>query len=220
MALQQTNNQDNTVQEVDAAISRSEQFVEKNRNNIMYVLLGIVVLVAAVWGWNKLSANSNEKAQDMIWESELLFGEGQYEQALEGFEAVIDEYGSTKAGNMAKAYAGLCQKNLGHYDEAIQWLNDFSGSDEVVTPAVLAALGDCYVDKEPADNVRGAELFEKAAKAANNAQFTPLFLKKAGLAYEAAGDKKKAVAMYQAIKESWAETPLAQNIDKYIERVK
>ena len=215
-----TKNVDNTVQEVDAALSKTEQFVEKNKNIIMYALAGIIVVVAAVWGWNKISESNNEKAQEEIWASQLLFEQGQYEQALEGFEALIDEYGSTKAGNLAKAYAGLCNKELGNYDKAIDLLKEFSGNDNVIAPAVLAAQGDCYVNQENADNKKAAELFEKAAKAADNAQFSPLYLKKAGLAYEAAGDNAAALKAYQAIKDNWAETMSAQTIDKYIERVK
>lgn len=215
-----TKNVDNTVQEVDAALSKTEQFVEKNKNMIMYALIGVIVIVAAVWGWNKLSASNNEKAQDEIWASQLLFEQGQYEQALEGFEALISEYGSTKAGNLAKAYAGLCNKELGNYEEAIKQLKDFSGNDNVIAPAVLAAQGDCLVNQENADNKKAAELFEKAAKAADNAQFSPLYLKKAGLAYEAAGDNASALKAYQSIKDNWGETLSAQTIDKYIERVK
>lgn len=220
MANNNTKNVDNTVQEVDAAISKSEQFVENNKNIIMYALIGIIVIVAAVWGWNKLSASNNEKAQDEIWTSQLLFEQGQYEQALEGFEALISEYGSTKSGNLAKAYAGLCNKELGNYAKAIEQLKDFSGNDNVLAPAVLAAQGDCLVNQENPDNKKAAELFEKAAKAADNAQFSPLYLKKAGLAYEAAGDNAAALKAYQSIKDNWAETMSAQTIDKYIERVK
>lgn len=208
--------------EVDVAMSKSEKFLAdtNNQKNILLACVAIVLVVAAVWGWNMYSDSKNTDAQDAIWESELLFDQAQYQQALEGFEAVIDEYGSTKAGNMAKAYAGLCQKNLGNYSEAIELLKDFSGNDNVVAPAILCALGDCYVNMENADNKKAAETFEKAAKAADNAQYTPLYLKKAGLAYEAAGDNAAALKVYEAIKNNWAETATAQPIDKYIERVK
>ena len=215
-----TKNVDNTVEEVEIALTKAEMFVEKNKYKIMYALIGIIAVVAIVWGWNKYTTTQNENAQDEIWASQMLFEQGQYEQALEGFEAVISEYGSTKAGNLAKAYAGLCNKELGNYADAISLLKDFSGNDNVLAPAVLAAQGDCYVNQENPDNKKAAELFEKAAKAADNAQFSPLYLKKAGLAYEAAGDNTAAAKAYQAIKDNWAETMSAQTIDKYIERVK
>lgn len=213
-------NVEETLLEVDVALTKTEMFIEKYKKHIMYGLAGVIAIVAIVWGWNKYTVTQNENAQEAIWSSQLLFEQGQYEQALEGFEAVISDFGSTKAGNVAKAYAGLCNKELGNYAEAIELLKDFSGNDNVLAPAVLAAQGDCIVNQENADNKKAAELFEKAAKAADNAQFSPLYLKKAGLAYEAAGDNAAALKAYQTIKDNWAETMSAQTIDKYIERVK
>lgn len=206
--------------ELDVQINKGEEFVQKNQKLIFGVCAAIVVAVAAIWGWNKLSDSKNASAQNEMWEAQALFDQGQYEQALAGFEAVADEYGSTKAGNLAKAYAGLCQKNLGNFDEAVKLLNDYDGNDNVVAPAILSAMGDCLVNMENADNKKAADTFMKAAKAADNAQYSPIYLKKAGLAYEAAGDKESAAKAYQAIKDNWAETALAQTIDKYIERVK
>lgn len=217
---QNTKPVDNTVQEVDEAISKSEQFIEKNRNNIIYVMLAIVVLVVAVWGWNALSNSNNAKAQNEIYPSQFLFEQGDFQNAVEGFEAIIDEYGSTKAGNVARLYAGLCYKELGQYDKAESYLNDFNANDAVMAPSALIALGNCYVDQENPDYKKAATTFEKAANAANNAIYTPLALKKAGLAYEAAGDNAAALKAYEQIKNNWAETATAATIDKYIARVK
>lgn len=214
------NNEDNTLQEVDIAISKTELFIEEHIKQIMSICIAIIVIVAAVWGWNAYKTSQNNKAQDAIYNAQFLFEQGQYEQALEGFEAVIADYGSSTTGNLAKAYAGICNKELGNYAEAISLLKDYSGSDAILAPAVLSALGDCLVNQENADNKGAATYFEKAAKAADNAQYSPLFLKKAGLAYEAAGDNASAAKAYQAIKDNWAETSVAQSIDKYIERVK
>ena len=207
---------------IDQPISKIEEALQKKENQkmIIYGIIAIILFVAIIFGWRWMSQRNNENAQNEIWKSELLFDQGQYEQALEGFEAVIEEYGSTRAGNTAKAYAGLCSKNLGNYEDAIKFLQDFDGNDNVIAPAILSALGDCYVDKENPDYSKAAQTFEQAAKAANNAQYSPLFLRKAGLAYEAAGDLKNALKTYQNIKDNWAETSIAQSIDKYIERVK
>lgn len=210
---------DATVQNVDEALSKSEQFVEKNKSIITYCLIGIIVIVAAVWGWNAYSNSQNQKAQEEIWSAQYLFEAGDYQQALEAFEAVIDQYGSTKTGNLAKAYAGLCNKELGNYEEAISLLKKYSGSDAVVAPAVTAAIGDCQVNSETPDYKEAARNFEAAAKASNSAEYTPLYLKKAGLAYEKAGDNASALKAYQAIKDNWRETTVGQSIDKYIVRV-
>ena len=207
---------------IDQPISKIEEALQKKENQkmIIYGIIAIILFVAIIFGWRWMSQRNNENAQNEFWKSELLFDQGQYEQALEGFEAVIEEYGSTRAGNTAKAYAGLCSKNLGNYEDAIKFLQDFDGNDNVIAPAILSALGHCYVDKENPDYSKAAQTFEQAAKAANNAQYSPLFLRKAGLAYEAASDQKNALKTYQNIKDNWAETSIAQSIDKYVERVK
>ncbi|MBO4753719.1 MAG: tetratricopeptide repeat protein [Bacteroidales bacterium] len=207
---------------IDQPLSKTEEFLgqKENQKKIVYFFIALIIIVAIIFGWRWMNQRNNEKAQNEIWNSELLFDQGQYEQALDGFEAVVEEYGSTRAGNTAKAYAGLCHKNLGNYEDAIKYLQDFDGNDNVIAPAILSALGDCYVDKENPDYDKAAQTFEQAAKAANNALYSPLFLRKAGLAYEEAGDTKNALKVYQSVKDNWAETSIAQSIDKYIERVK
>ena len=99
---------------IDQPLSKTEQFLQEkdNQKKIVYGFIALILIVAVIFGWRWMSQRNNEKAQNEIWSSELLFDQGQYEQALEGFEAVIEEFGSTRAGNTAKAYAGLCQKNI------------------------------------------------------------------------------------------------------------
>jgi tetratricopeptide (TPR) repeat protein len=217
MAQNAKNKADQTVNDVDVAISKTEAFVENNKKRFFWgaIIIVAVVLVVSLWNWYNTGRNS--KAQDEIYTAQFLFEAGKYDEALASFEEVIDSYGSTKTGNLAKAYAGLCNKELKNYDEAINYLKQFSGSDMIIAPAIEAALGDCYVET---DNFADAvKCFEKAAAATNNEAFSPLYLKKAGLAYEAMGDKAGALKAYTAIKESWLQTAIGQEIDKYIYRV-
>lgn len=217
MAQNSNKNVDKTVEEVDAAISKTEAFIDKNKKNLLYGAIALVAVVAIVslWGW--YNNGQDEKAQDEMYAAQFLFDEKNYEEALVAFEDVIDNYGSTASGNLAKAYAGLCNKELKNYEAAIGYLKSYSGSDMMIAPAIESALGDCYV--ETGDYANGAKCFEKAASAANNEAFSPLYLKKAGLAYEKMGDKAAAAKVYITIKESWLQTAIGQEVDKYIYRV-
>ncbi len=58
---------------------------------------------------------------------------------------MINEYGSTKAGNLAKIYAGVSYANLGQYDKALSYLKDFSGKDAMLSQLVNGAIGDCLI---------------------------------------------------------------------------
>ena len=61
----------------------------------------------------------------------------------EGFEAIIDQYGSTSAGNLAKAYAGICYFKMGDNEKALGLLKSFSGSDDMISPDITGLNGDC-----------------------------------------------------------------------------
>lgn len=201
-------------------VSKTDEFVEKNWKNVLYALVAVVVVLVACFGISKCSDSKNDAANqsEAYYQAQFDFEAGNYAAALENFESVISEFGSTKAGNLCKAYAGLCQMNLGDIDAAISYLKDFDGNDANIAPAILSALGDCYVAKEAYSDA--AKTFEKAASKANNPQFSPLYLKKAGLAYEKANDNSKALKAYEAIKNDYADSELASSIDKYIIRVK
>lgn len=208
-------------EEIQASKS-AEQLVADNGKKILMVCAAIVLVVAGVVGFRSCNASQDEKASqsEALYQAQFDFEAGNYSAALENFESVINEFGSTKSGNLAKAYAGLCQKQLGDLNAAISYLKEYDGNDKVVAPAILSALGDCYVEIENPDYASAAKAFEKAASSADNAQFSPLYLRKAGLAYEAMGDNAKALKVYETIKNKYPNSEQANSVDKYIIRVK
>jgi tetratricopeptide (TPR) repeat protein len=62
--------------------------------------------------------------------------------------------------------------------------------------------------------------FEKAANKNKNDFTSSIYLKKAGLAYEALQNYKKAVAAYEKIKKLYPNSDEARDIDKYIQAAK
>jgi len=211
---------------VQEVLSKSEQFVEKYKKQI---LIGVAVVVIAVSGG--LAFNyaymkpKEEQAKAAIFKGEMYFQQDSFKIALNGngadyigFEAIIDEYGITSTANVAKFYAGICYKNLGDNKKAIEYLKDYSSDDKMMKPAALSAIGDCEV--ENGNVAEAAEYFMKAADAADNDLLSPICLKKAGLAFEELKNNEKAIEVYTTIKEKYFNTPEAADIDKYIERAK
>jgi len=210
--------------EVEEIVSRSEKFIEKYSKHILYVILGIAVVVALVMGVQHGYMKPREKqATAAIFKGQQYFERDSFALALhgnggdyEGFDAIIKEYGSTKAGNLAKAYAGISYYKLGDSEQAIKNLKSFSGKDKMISPAITGLIGDCYVNMGQAKE--GISYFEKAAKQADNKTLSPTFLKKAGLAYESLGQYKDAEKAYTSIKENYYGSTEAVDIDKYITR--
>ncbi|MBR6629316.1 MAG: hypothetical protein IKL03_05095 [Bacteroidaceae bacterium] len=211
---------------VGEAVSRSEEFINKNKKTIIGVVCAIVVLIAgSVLVSTQYLKPREQKAAEALFAGEHYFQNGDYETALNGdqneyagFEAVIDEFGGTKAGKLAKAYAGLSLAKLGRYEEAIPYLKGFKGNDAMVAPSVLAALGNCYA--QVGDEAQAAATLVKAARKADNNLLSPAYLVQAGQIYEKLGQKADALNVYQEVKDKYYGSAQAMDIDRYIERVK
>lgn len=210
--------------EVGEIVSRSEQFIEKYQKQIIYCVIGVFVVVGAFMGIRHgYLIPKEKKAEAIMFKGEQYFARDSFALALNGngadypgFASIADEYGSTKSGNLARAYAGICYFKMGENDKAIRMLKSFSGSDKMVSPAITGLIGDCYVNM--GNTKEGISYFEKAAGQASNNAISPAYLKKAGLAYESLQQYKEAVKAYTTIKEKYAASMEASDIDKYITR--
>ncbi|MDR2470388.1 MAG: tetratricopeptide repeat protein [Tannerella sp.] len=210
--------------EVDEIISRSGQFIEKNKNAILYGAIALVAVVGLIMAYHHAYVQPRAlKATLAIYKGEQYFERDSFALALngngvdyDGFEAIIDQYGSTKAGNLAKAYAGICYYKLGDPQTAIKRLKSFSGNDTQIAPTIIGLIGDCYVSV--GEVKEGIGYFEKAAAKANNEIISPIYLKKAGIAYESLQQYKEAIRAYTDIKQKYNRSMDAMDIDKYITR--
>ena len=199
------------LEKMNEALSMSEQFVEKYQKPLLLGLLVVVVIVGAILGVRHFYLLPREdKAQAAMYQAVMAFENDSIELTI------VDQYGSTAAGNLANAYLGLAYYEKGEYETAQKYLSAFSADETVLSPAVTAAIGNCLVDMEK--YAESAKYFEKAAKESDNAVFSPIYLKKAAAAYEKVGNNEAAVKLYQEIKDKYPTSNDARGIERYIER--
>lgn len=209
---------------LDEAMSSSEAFIIKYKNKFLIAIAAVVVVVCAIVGYKTYISEPREaKANDAIFAGQQYFANDLFEQALngdslgyKGFIAIAKEFSGTKAGNLANAYAGICMAQLGNYEEAIKYLDSFSASDALVSPAVKAAMGNCYIETGKLE--KGASLLIDAANEADSQALSPIYLVQAGQVLEKLGKNAEAVKVYTTVKEKYFNSYQAMEIDKYIER--
>ncbi|MDR2791180.1 MAG: hypothetical protein LBB27_00330 [Tannerellaceae bacterium] len=210
--------------EVDVLLSKSEAFIEKNSRKLLYGVGGVAAIIALIVAIQHLYLIPREQqAAVALFRGEQFFQEDSFSLALngngadfEGMAYIADHYGSTASGNLAKAYAGICSFHLGDYEGALKYLKGFDASDRMAAPVVTGLIGDCYANLGEVEKAIG--FFEKAARQANNDLISPLYLKKAGIAYEHIEKYEEAAKAYAAIKEKYYTSPEADDIEKYITR--
>ena len=224
MAKKKDNTEERIVA-VEEALSSSEQFIEKNQKILTYVVGGVIVVILAFFGYNKYVMAPKEKAAEVaIFNAQQYFDQDSLDLALNGdginagFLEIIDDYGSTKEGNLAKYYAGICYFNMGEYEESIDYLKKFSSEDQMVSSMAMGAIGDAYMQLGDAD--KAVDYYLKAARKNMNDFIAPAFLVKAGWTYEVMGNWQNALDTYESIKKDFPKTKEAREIDKYIARTK
>ncbi len=210
---------------LEEALSKTELYIEKNQKKLTLIALVIIVIVLGFFGYQKYyRAPLEENALNQMYQAQIYFAQDSFKMALNGdenypgFLDIIDEFGSTKAGNLAEYYAGVSFLRTGDFAKAIEHLNNFSTDDFLLGSLAKAATGDAQM--ELGKTKEAAESYMAASKINPNDFSTPIYLQKAGLAYEMIGNYKDALTAYQTIEKEYVKSAEARDIEKYITRAK
>lgn len=206
---------------VEQSLTKAELFFEQNRNPLLIAVGAILGIALIYFGYTKYIQEPQEaEAQEMIFRAQKYFEQDSLRLALNGdgtnlgFLELADEYSSTKAGNLANYYAGICYLNMGEFENAIVYLDQFSANDEILSVIAKGAIGDAFLElNQPEDAL---DYYSKASASSDNNFVVPIYLLKAAQTAEILGDYKKALSFYERIKEDFADSREATDIEKQI----
>lgn len=193
---------------VEDAFGSFETWIEDN-SKIVFGFVGVLILAGAgFFGYQWWNGKQNAVAQQEMFQAVRFFEADSLDLAMKGtanvagFETIIDEYGSTAAGNLANYYAGVISLKQGKYSLAVFYLKDFKSSDLLVQARAYSLLGDAYMEQNDFSNA--ADAYHKASNYEPNKYFTPGYLLKEALAYEKQNQNDNAVKAYdRLINEFW-----------------
>jgi len=219
---------------LDETASKSEQWIEKNSKPLFAGLIIIAALILGYLAYNKYINEPKEiEAADELAYSKTFFDQAQassiavdslYNLALNGADGkyglldIIDNYGSTNAGNLAKYMAGISYLKMNNYENAITHLGNFSTDDQILGALALGNIGDAFADiNQPEEAL---EYYEKAANFKSNGFTSPMYLLKAGNTAMDLKEYKKAEILFTKIKDMYVKSDEAKEIGMYINRAK
>jgi tetratricopeptide (TPR) repeat protein len=223
MAKKKTDKTEEQFAVVEETLTRTEQWVENNQKTLSTIVFAIVGVIALYLAFDKFYVDPiNEEAQQELFKSVSYFEADSFNLALNGVNGeyglldIIDDYGSTEAGNLANYYAGVCFLKTGDNESAIDYLSDFSSDDEVVSSVAYGSMGDAYMNTGEFDNA--INYWTKAAFNSKNDFTTPIYLKRAAMALEEDGNLDRALEYYTIIQKEYSNSDEARDIDKFITR--
>jgi len=232
------NSVEETVEEtrksIDPNLQGIQLYFEQNKKMITYVGGGLALIIGAFLFFKLyyLPEQEKEAVNEIFW-AENLFEKDSFNLALKGgmmvmsadgqkqmkgFEQVAEEYSMTKTGNLANYYTGVCYMRTGKFEQAIEFLSKYSGSDETIAPIAIGAIGDCNMELNKVDEA--IKYYSKAADKSKNNFTTPYFLKKAAIANENKANYSEALQNYERIQKEYPRSTEALEADKDIAKVK
>lgn len=220
MAKDQDQN-DEVIVDVQEVYSKTETYIEENKNTLSIIVAALAVVIVGYFAYsNFYLAPLQEEAQEEIFMAEKYFGLDSFNLAINGSPEfpglleIVDNYGSTKVGNLAHYYLGISFLRTGQYQAAVAELKDFSSDDILISTMAIGATGDAYMELE--DVSQAASYYDKAANNDENSFSAAYYLLKAGQAYELLDNYKEALDRYETIQKDYITSTEATEIDKYI----
>jgi Uncharacterized protein conserved in bacteria len=213
-------------QNVDELLTKTDKFLDKHLNKVIIGAVIAIVLVLAYLAYRQFYlAPKEEAAVNTIYTAERYFGEQNWDAALHGdsisgsygFLDVINEYGSTEEGNLAKAYAGMCYFYLGDAENAVKYLKEYKVEEELTGNLVTGMIGNAYADLGNYDEA--IKYLRKAAAEAKSESLTPHYLYKAANIYFNEGKLQEALDLYKQIENEYPLSTEGRTIEKDIKRI-
>ena len=224
MEKKKTQQADN-LQELESALTKTEQFIEDNQNIITYVVGAIILVVAGYLGFSKFYLQPKEnEAQAQMFMAESYFEKDSFNLSLNGdgnylgFLDIIEDYGITKSANRAKYYTGIAFLQLGQFEDALDYLNDFKTNDLLLGPVSEGAKGDALLELGETD--QALKQYQKAYSDTDNELTTPIYMMKAANLLESIDELEEALSLYEEIKEKYPDSDEGTNVERFIARVK
>lgn len=186
---------------------------------------GILVVLVAVTGFflyrNYVMIPNEKEGFERMYKAEFYFAQDSLQLALDGrpgefdgFLTIADEFGG-KPGSLAHLYAGLCNLNLGNFQEAIPHFEAFDGNDMILAPSAIGNIGDCYLELGNAEEA--VVYYEKAAGMNANMLTSPRFLNKAAMVqYELLNNKERALKLYEKLAKEYYFTAEGRNAERMV----
>jgi tetratricopeptide (TPR) repeat protein len=220
--------------QVDPSLEGIQLFYETNKKMITYVGGSLLAIIAGFvfYKFFYLPDKEKEAANEIFW-AQTYFEADSFNIALKGnimimapegqknmmgFEQIADEYSMTKTGSLANYCAGICYLRTGKFQEAISFLQKYDGNDAIIAPIAIGAIGDCHMEMNNVDDA--VKYYLKAAEKSGNPFTAPIYLKKAGLAYELKSNYSDALNIYERILREYGKTQEGREIEREIAKVK
>ena len=199
--------------------------VRIQRHQRRLYVVGLLALLGTIGFlfFQRHQRQQNEIAQAAMFRAVYYFEQETFDKALNGDGTCVglldiaQQYRFTQAANMANFYIGVSYMHQQDYKKAIQHLTKFKSKDLLAQARAWAVIGDALTAQQAYN--KAAQYYIKAANYRPNKVFTPTYLTKAALAYEANKNPKAARGCYRRIVQDFQDATQYGEACKHVARL-
>jgi tetratricopeptide (TPR) repeat protein len=200
---------------------KSTEYYENNKNRVYIIAASILAVVAIVFFYFNYKSKNNETAGLELSKVKTVYSSGQFQQAINGDSLgnsrgllyIVDNYGSSENGQIAKVMLANCYYSLRDFDKAEKYYKDYSGSNDIYKAASLAGIASVYEAKN--DFANAANYYMKASRqsklVANNDEYVFYAIKNYSLSNETDNLKKT----IKELKKDYPKSKYLAQINRY-----
>jgi tetratricopeptide (TPR) repeat protein len=200
---------------------KAVKYFEDNMKPILIIGGAVVVLAVLVYLYSVKLKNDNEKAAVELSRVVGLYEMGNYQEAIDGkkgtnilgLKQIVESYGSTENGEIAKVYLANAYLYLGKIEEAYEYYDDYSGDSPLYKATALAGIAGYYEYKKEYE--KAAEKYKEAAYVSKENALNPQYLLSAVINYVNVKQYDSAKELIDKIKEDYKTSDVMRDIDKY-----
>ena len=193
-------------------VSKVTGFFEENKSTTLGAGIVLIALVAGFFGFQWYKNSQDVEGEKKLYKAVYAFESDSLSAAAKEMAKISDEFGGNTQ-NSSDLYLGITLLKQGKYDQAIEKLKNFSSADLLVQARAYSLIGDAYAEKKSFGEA--IEYYQKAADYKPNKFFTPTYLLKLALAFEANKQGKEALDAYSQITDKFPESAESIPAKKY-----
>jgi len=193
-------------------VSKVAGFFEENKSTTLGAGIVLIALVAGFFGYQWYKNSQDVEGEKKLYKAVYAFESDSLSAAAKEMAKISDEFGGNTQ-NLSDLYLGITLLKQGKYDQAIEKLKNFSSADLLVQARAYSLIGDAYAEKKSFGEA--IEYYQKAAEYKPNKFFTPTYLLKLALAFEANKQGKEALDAYSQITDKFPESAESVPAKKY-----
>ncbi|MCP9237676.1 tol-pal system YbgF family protein [Lewinella sp. JB7] len=214
---------DDTLVDIVEVRDQGLDFFERNRKPIIIAVVALIAVVAGALLYQTfIAAPAERNASEQMQQAQFQFDQDSFSLALTnpgqgypGFLDIVEEYSGTKAGNLANYYVAVSYLNLGKYDAALDYLEDFDADGDLLPAMKAGVRGDLL--SETGDFSGAIDSYRDAVEEAGDNYVTGgYYLNKLALLLRKEGRNDEALEAFRRLKADYSASAEAAQADKYI----